>query len=87
MDTIQCGERVAQQFTEMVESLKGIFNKKNWTGGKAIGMIFAAIVLLTFFSLTITLGIFGYWNPDPDQCWTVKGIDHSYSTYDLEVFN
>jgi len=50
----------------MVESLKGIFNKKNWTGGKAIGMIFAAIVLLTFFSLTITLGIFGYWNPDPD---------------------
>ena len=66
MDTIECGDSVAKQFTNMVGSLKGIFNKRNWTGGKAAGMIFASIVILTFFALTITLGIFGYWNPDPE---------------------
>ena len=33
-----------------------------------------------FFAATISLGIYGYNNPDPKACWVVSDLDTGYKT-------
>ena len=42
------------------------------------GMFVGILVFFLFF--TVYCGIYGYANPDPEECWYTDGLEHSYDT-------
>ena len=74
------GEAVNRKMTEMIDDIKGMLNPANWTPSKLCGM-FASLGCIVFFVvLTIMLGYYGMSNPDPSECWVIKGIDAAATT-------
>ena len=59
-----------------------MLNPANWTASKLCGMCASLSCCFLFVALTLTLGSYGMSNPDPNECWVIKGIDASATTRD-----
>ena len=69
------GDMVGQKMNKMFDDMKGLTDPKNWTASKICGMVSSVLILTVFIVLTFYLGSYGYNNPDPSECWIIKGLD------------
>ena len=54
---------------------------KNATGGSGAAQAISCLCTLAclggLITYTVYLGIYAYNNPDPEECWWIKGLDVS----------